>query len=240
VAEQGEFRFEIAGFDPTTLSMERLTAYLPHLVELFGHKNQVHLLRVDHGSATPCMLVDNSAVPSVNRRIVRIKSGGGSRASYRAMDSINELLAEDETSAELKSPHYGIVIEFPGIKQANDPIVGPISEYADVQGELFQIGGRDETISLYIRNDQNLFICTATRDQGRDIAQHLFRSVRVSGMGKWIRTETGRWKLRELVLDRFAQLSKEPLGRSIDQLRAITDNVPGERLDIESDSTEHI
>lgn len=233
--EQGEFRFEIADLEPTTLSMERLSAYLPHLVDLFGHKEHVHLLRVEDGSAVPCILADNRVAPAVHRRLLKIKAGNGSRSAYKAVDALNELLAEDQTSAVLKSPNFGIVIEFPGIKQASQPAVGPILEYADLQGELFQIGGRDETISLYVKDGRNIFICTATREQGRSIAEHLFRTVRVAGMGKWIRTEMGRWKLLELILDRFVPLSMEPLGKSVEALRAITDTIPDERLEVESD-----
>lgn len=236
MSEQGEFRFEIADLEPTTLSMERLSEYLPHLVELFGHKQHVHLMRVDDGSAVPCILADNKYVTPVQQRLLKIKTGSGSRAAYRAVDSLNELLTEDGTSAVLRSPHFGVVIEFPGAKQATDPVVGPISEYTDVQGELFQIGGRDETISLHVRDGRNIFICTASREQGRTIAEHLFRTVRVSGMGKWVRNESGRWKLIELSLDRFTALSMEPLSKSLMSLRNITDGILEERIEIESDT----
>jgi len=235
MAELGEFRFEMADFTPTTLSMERLSAYLPHLVELFGHKDHVHLMRVDEGSAVPCILTDNRYIPAVEKRLLKVKTGFGSRAAYRAVDELNELLAEDRTSATLRAPNFGLVIEFPGIKQATSPIVGPISEYADIQGELFQIGGRDETISLHIRDGRHIFICTASREQGRDISEHLFRTIRVSGMGKWIRNERGKWKLIELFLDRFAPLSAMPLSKSIEALRALSDAIPGERIEVESD-----
>ena len=233
MAEHGEFRFEIANKTPLTLSMARLSAYLPHLVELFGHKEHIHLIRVDEGSAVPCVYTDDQHAPAVHRRLLKIKTGSGSRSAYKAMGELNELLTEDGTSAVLRAPYFSLAIEFPGIKQATETVVGPISEYADVQGELFQIGCRDETISLYIRSGKNVFICAATREQGRRIAEHLFRSVRVYGLGKWVRNESGHWKLLELVLDDFAPLSEVPLSKAIRDLRSLSESIPGERMEVE-------
>lgn len=236
MAEPGEYRFEIADLTPLTLSMSRLKDYLPHLIDLFGHEEHVHLMRVDEGSATPCILTENHVVKSVQKRLLKVKTGIGTLKTYKAVNCLNELLAEDHTSAVLKSPYHGLVIEFPGIKQATEPIVGPISEYSDVQGELFQVGGRDETISLYVRDKRNVFICTATREQGREISEHhLFRQVRLSGTGKWIRNEFGKWKLIELILGRWEPLLHEPLSKSLQSLRTVTESIEGDRIQIESE-----
>lgn len=230
MAEAGEFRFEIDGFTPTTLSMRRLQDYIPHLVEIFGNQDDVHLLRVEDGSATPCIFAKQRVLTRVERRLLAIKTGHGSRKSYRAMDSINELLVEDDTSAVLKSPHFGIVIEFPGNKQSKEPIFGPISETGDLQGELFQVGGRDQTISIYLRSEGEIYICTGTREQGRQISEHLFKSVRVFGDGKWMRGKTGRWKLVSFILKDFRPLSETTLSQAIGSLRDL-----GRRLEVKPD-----
>ena len=141
MAERGAFRFEIADKTALSLSMERLAAYLPYLVELFGHKEHIHLIRIDEGSAAPCVLADDPFAPAVHRRLLRIKSGLGSRSAYRAIDALNELLTEDATSAVLKAPNFGLVLEFPGIKLATEPVVGPISEYTVLQNTN-DTGGR--------------------------------------------------------------------------------------------------
>lgn len=220
MAETGEFRFEIEDLTPMTLSMKRLHDYLPHLVELFGSQDDVHLLRIDEGSAVPCIYPKNRAITRVQQRLLSIKTGHGSGRAYRAVDSLNELLAEDNTSAILKSPS-GVVIEFPGNKASQDPIIGPVSESCELQGELFQVGGRDETISVYIRSENEIFICTATRDQARDISQYLFRSVRVSGEGKWLRRENGRWKLVSFVMSSFKHLDNPGLRNTFAALRQL-------------------
>jgi hypothetical protein len=235
MAEPGEYRFEIADMTPLTLSMSRLDDYIPHLIDLFGHEDNIHLMRVDDGSAVPCILAKNHVVKSVQKRLLKIKTGAGSRKAYQAVECLNDLLAEDHTSAVLKAPYYGLEIVFPGVRQATDPVVGPVSEYCDIQGELIQIGGRDETISLYIKDGRNILICTATREQGRDVSTHLFRQVRVSGTGKWIRNQSGRWRLLELIFGSLVPLQHEPLSTSIQSLRTLSESIEGERIQIESE-----
>jgi hypothetical protein len=235
MAEQGEFRFEIADFTPMSLSMKRLNEYLPPLVDLFGYEDHIHLIRVDDGSAVPCIIAENHIVKTVQQRLLKVKTGAGTRKTYQAVQHINELLAEDRTSAVLRSPYHGLLIDFPGIKLATEPIVGPVQEHTDIQGELIQIGGRDETISLYIRDGRNTFICTATRQQGREISGQLFRQVRINGTGKWVRNELGQWKLIELIFGSFVPLSDELLSHSIQALRAVSDSIEGERFEIESE-----
>jgi hypothetical protein len=235
MAEQGEYRFEIADLTPMLLSMKRLGQYISPLVDLFGYETHVHLIRVDEGSAVPCILAENHIVKGLQQRLLKVKSGDGSRKSFRAVQDLNDLLAEDKTSAVLRSPYHGLVLEFPGIKLATEPLVGPIQEYTEIQGELIQIGGRDDTISLHVREGRDIIICTASRDQGRDISLELFKKVRIGGDGRWIRNELGQWKLMELVYKSHKSISDESLSRSVDALRALADKVEGERFEVESE-----
>ncbi len=221
MAEHGEFRFEIEDLTPLTLSLRRLQDYIPHLVEVFGNEDDIHLLRIDDGSAVPIIHAKSTVVKRVQQRLIKIKSGSGSRKAYRAMEQLNELLAEDNTSAILRSPYLGVLIEFPGKKRAKDPVVGPVAEATEIQGELIQIGGRDETISLYLRSEGDIFICTASREQGRLISEHLFRQVRISGTARWTRSETGRWKLLSFNLASFKRLESGGIVSAVEQIRAL-------------------
>jgi hypothetical protein len=219
MAERGEFRFEIKSGNPLTLSMKRLSAYPPHLVKVFGNEDDIHLLRIDEGSAVPCIFAKDRVVPNVQRRLVSIKAGNAGKEAMRAVDAINDLLSEDQTSATLRSPHFGIVIPFPGANRQVDAIVGPISQESEIQGELVQIGGRDETISMYIRNDTEEQICTASREQGIAFASYLFRQVRVYGDGRWSRDNFGRWRLNSLRVRDIKPLSGQSLVAIVDGIR---------------------
>jgi hypothetical protein len=227
MAERGEYRFEIADLKPTTISMKRLKEYIEQLSELFGNYDDIHLIRVDDGSAVPCILAKERAATRVDKRLLSIKTGYASRKAYRTIDAINDLLSEDNTSAVLRSPyHSNLVIEFPGAKRPKDPPLGPIRQHSEVQGEMIQIGGRDETISVHVRSADQIFICTASRDQGRNFSTHLFRTVRIEGDGKWTRNEYGKWKLVELKIGSVTPLLNEQLSSVVGKLRAIRPSQP--------------
>lgn len=45
-----------------------------------------------------------------------------------------------------------------------------------LEGEVFQIGGKDETIQIYLEDGERTHICTTSREKGREIAaQYLFK-----------------------------------------------------------------
>jgi hypothetical protein len=222
MAERGEYRFEIQDLTPLTFSMGRLKDYIDPLLELFGYENNIHLMRIDEGSAVPCILADASIVTILERRFLAAKTGSGHKKVYRAIEDLNELLAEDHTSAVLVSPFQGNVIEFPGIKRAVDPLIGPITQHDNIQGEIVQIGGRDETISVHVRDDKETHICTTTREMGRELAQHLFQHVRLFGTAKWIRQANGKWKLITFTIEAPAiPLSNSGLKAALQELREL-------------------
>ena len=106
----------------------------------------------------------------------------------------------------------------------------PPANRCEIQGELFQIGGRGETISLYLRNEGKVFICAATRQQGREISEYLFRQVRIHGSGKWIRSEQGKWKLVGFTLFSFSPMENTRIVAAVAAIRKL-----GCALEIKSD-----
>lgn len=114
------------------------------------------------------------------------------------------------------------MIRFPGRERDQDKTAGPVTEATTLDGEVIQIGGRDETISVYLRDQEKIHICTASREQGRVLATHLFEGrVRVSGIGTYVRNGFGEWERRKFVIDSFLPLQTGPLGAVINQLRAL-------------------
>jgi hypothetical protein len=225
-----EYRFVIDVFTPQTLPMARLAEYLSDLAELFSSKEHVHFIGVDEGSADLLQIVDARATSKVDRRLLMIETRSARGALRKAFDDLNDKLYEDNAVGKLVSPS-GRVIKFPGRERDLDKTAGPINEAATIDGEVIQIGGRDETISVYLRSQDRVHICTATREQGRSIAAHLFQGrVRVTGVGTYVRNGFGEWERRRFVMESFTPLDMEPLGAVITQLRSlggpITDPTP--------------
>lgn len=111
-------------------------------------------------------------------------------------------------------------------------IISRVSNDVDLQGELVQVGGRDETISIHIRSDADTYICTGTREQGREISQYLFTPIRVHGEARWMRGTTGSWKLISFTLRSFRPLLNAGIVGAIDALREL-----GRKLEVKPNLT---
>jgi hypothetical protein len=221
MAEFDEYRFVIDVFNPRTLPMARLAEYLGDLAELFSCKPQVHFIGVDEGSARLLQVVHKSATSKVDRRILMVETRSAKGALRKAFDDLNDKLYEDNAVGKLIRPN-GNVLTFPGRDRDQDKTAGPVIEATTLDGEVIQIGGRDETISVYLRDRDKTHICTASREQGRGIAHYLFQGiVRVSGTGTYVRNGFGEWERRRFVMESFVPLQIDPLGAVINQLRSL-------------------
>lgn len=221
MAEFAEYRFVIDVFTPRTLPMARLAEYLTDLAELFSQKSQVHFIGVDEGSANLLQIVEKAAAPKVERRLLMIEQRVAKGTLRKAFDDLNDRLYEDNAIGQLIPPS-GKVIKFPGRERDMDKTAGPITESTTLDGEVIQIGGRDETISVYLRDSDKIHICTASREQGRSIARYLFEGkIRATGTGTYVRNGFGEWERRRFVIESFTPLQVDPLGAVISQLRSL-------------------
>jgi hypothetical protein len=155
MAEYGEFILEIDAFTPQTLSMKRLQEYMGDLVNLFANESSVHFRRVEEGSAKPVVFVDPPAVMRVERRLLGIKTGGGSARAMKAFRDLNNKLGEDGAVAKLYSKQ-GEILYFPGRELETSPEIGPIREPGTLEVEVIGVAGRDETIQIYLREGERI------------------------------------------------------------------------------------
>jgi hypothetical protein len=221
MAKLGEYTFQIDVFTPLTLPMKRLHEYIGDLINLFGNEGHVHFLRVDEGSASPVIYVDPTAVVPVERRLLAVRTGSGSIRATRSFAAINDKLLEDNATGNLHS-RQGQLLYFPGREQGASPEIGPITEPGTLEGEVFGVAGRDETIQIYLRQGEKIHTCTGSKEQARALAQYLFEGkVRVFGEGRWKRTKHGNWELDFFFVDSFVVLKTDGLSEVVKRLRTI-------------------
>jgi hypothetical protein len=170
-------------------------------------------------------IVDDIAFQKVQKQVLAIRNGSASQRAMSSYRSIDERLADDGTTAVLRAP-YGTVIQFPGKLKPVSEDLGPVIEPGTIDGEIIQIGGRDETISVYLREKQEISICTTTREMGRRLALLIFQPVRVHGQATWIRANN-RWKRVHFTIESWNELTEQSLDSVIQQLR----NVPTPNID---------
>lgn len=226
MAERDEFLFEI-DVPARTLPMSRLAEYVKDLATMLGQEDHVHLIEIRESSTVLVPFVDDIAFQKVQKQVIAIRNGSAPQKAMTTYEAVNRRLSDDSASAVLRGA-YGAVVQFPG--NTNTPVsedLGPVVEPDSIDGEIIQIGGRDETISVYIREKHYTpVICTTTRDKGRSLAQLIFQQVRVTGQATWIRANN-KWKRTQFHIDSWAPLIERSLESTIEQLR----NVPTPNID---------
>ena len=114
-----------------------------------------------------------------------------------------------------------MLIEFPGRTRAVERNIGPVEQAGTLDGEIIQIGGRDESINVHLRAGDDVVHCIATKAVARRLAHHIFGPpVRLSGVGMWSRSESGKWAVRSFTIRDFETLDQTPLPKLFENLRA--------------------
>lgn len=99
-----EYSFRILGPSPDTLPMSRLAVYLAELARLMGNQDGVHLERIDSGSVAIVMSAGQADIPFISPRIRGAAMGDAAGDGSGPWRKINEYLAEDGWSAEMRLP----------------------------------------------------------------------------------------------------------------------------------------
>ena len=217
----GEESYElyIDAFTPANIPMARLAEYMASFAELLGHQDYVHFGKLKSGSLTVAARVDEVARPKVTRRLEEIRLGGEVPESARkAWKDIDDKLAADNAVGRVQCGG-GRLIEFPGRNRPIEQRLGPIVQPGSLDGEVFQIGGKDASINVHLNAGGLTYHCVTTRAIARRLAPHIFAPIRVLGKGTWARLESGGWLLKRFEISDFEPLDETPLSMLFEGLR---------------------
>jgi hypothetical protein len=227
----GEYQFLIAdGYSPATLPLERLAQYLVEFARLLGEGDHIHFQTIEEGSVRLKVSVDEPAQPIVRERVRAIRDGGGPRDARKAYDALDELLRKDNATGELAGDDGAIIIAFPGAKRPEPLVFGPFRQDCTLDGQIFRIGGKDETKHVHIRDGAAEFTdLVASEAVALRLRHYLFGAVlRFHGEGAWFRHGDGSWELRGFRINDFEELEDRPLSDVIASLRAVKGSTWGE------------
>ncbi len=218
------YRFTIDAYTPETLPMARLAEYISDLADLFGHKENVHFLKLEKGSAVPVIGVDFPTAPKVRERLHLVRNSEGPPEALRAYHEIDKRLAQDNATGgirESRAKHE--LIAFPGRDRKRSLIYGPFNQPGTIYGELIKVGGEQDIVPVHIEEARGrVHICQANRAMARKVAQHLFGPpLRLHGQGRWERDEAGNWQMRRFTIESFEVLDNAALSKVVQKLRAI-------------------
>lgn len=227
-----ELRFKIEGkiedvdFTPTTLPMARLAEYIADLSVLLGHKESVHLIKVEEGSATPLVYYDALEEARIFNRVRGAAEGAGDPDAVEAFQKIDRRLKRDNGFGRLVNGSAELA-EFPGVRQPQPDKYPKIRERGTIVGKLIRVGGRGDTIPIWIdRADNKTFYCETNESLSRQLSEFYLKLVRVHGMGTYIRNENEEWEQTKFTIQSFdpTPVVDESIIATFDKLRAIEDN----------------
>jgi hypothetical protein len=225
-----EYSFRILGTSPETLPMSRLAVYLAELARLMGNQEGVHLARIDAGSVAIVMSAEQADIPLISPRIRGAAMGDIASEVAGPWRKINEYLAEDGWSAEMRLPRSAEIISFPGkAKVAKE--IRSINQQTSVQGRLIRLEGAGDIVKVGLHIDGNLsarISLDATKAQ--ELAPFFHRSVRLSGDGRWRRSDDGKWSLESLIANSFELLADSDIKLTLHELTEIIPPGSGGRV----------
>ena len=100
----------------------------------------------------------------------------------------------------------------------------PVREAGELVGEVRRVGGLDETGPIWLRRaDQEIFYCEASEQIARALGPFIYKTIRVFGIGKWVRNRDGKWKLEKFHIRSFdpKPLSDASFAETLGSLRAL-------------------
>lgn len=207
-------------FKPETIPMARLADYMATFAELLGHEEHVHFSTLRSGSLNLAAQVDDVARRKVDKRVDDACYGQGSHAARKALKELDDKLAEDNAVGGVMRGKAKL-FEFPGRTRYVEEKLGPIQQPGALDGEVIQIGGRDETINVHLKAGEQVLHCVTSKAIARRLAPHIFGvPVRLRGSGTWARMESGEWILKKFEISDFSTLDETSLSKLFDGLRA--------------------
>jgi hypothetical protein len=200
----------IDAFSPRTLPMSRLADYLKPFSVMLGSEANVHFDRVGEGSAALNAYVDQPAAPKVQERIHAVASGTAPKSAMKAFSEIDDLMAKDNAIGHVALGKQSVIV-FPGRLRAAHETIGPVRRTTSVEGQVYSIGGKDDTINVHLQNGDDEIRCVVSVAMARDLGKHLRGSkVRLFGSGLYFRVD-GVWQRKSFTATDFVPLNESPL-----------------------------
>lgn len=219
-----QHRLRIDVFTPETLPMERLAEYMLQFARLLGEPERVHFVHVEPGSSVLLAHVEEIAVPKVDRRLAEAARGQGDPVALKALEHLDDMLANDNAIGQLLDESGAEIIAFPGRNRPKPIEYGPFREEGVLEGVVIKVGGMGETVPVWLQDTSRAepYKCRARRPVAKRLAKHYDSGlIRVFGTGSWVRLGTGAWLMRSFEIKSFELLDDAPLIDVIKQLHSV-------------------
>lgn len=208
---------------PEAIPTDRLDGYKRSLAAMLGYEDAVHYRELETGILHLVASIDEEKSRNVATRLAKVACGKGDGLAAKAYSRIVKMLAEDRASGFIYEgdEENAKIIAFPLERKPRQKPIGPIDSDDPLDGILIRIGGYGRLARLQLQDGRTRHAGIETeRDNARQIAKHLYKPVRLFGIGQWLRDQDGKWVLQKFRMDSFCELEDDDPEEIIDRLRA--------------------
>jgi hypothetical protein len=174
-------------------------------------------------------LIEREAVPKVRTRINSVRNRTAPEDAINAYQRTDKRLQEDNAIGVLEAVEDAgqstVVIEFPGRERRLAERFDSIPQPGSLDGLLIRVGGRDQTVPVYLQEQEEIHHCTSDRPLAKRLCPYLFEIIRVHGVGKWNMDTFGNWSMEEFRISDFERLDTISLSQSVARLRDIKSDI---------------
>ena len=140
--------------------------------------------------------IANGHYADVAKDLAAVADGTAPKTRRQAMQTINGMLGEDETSATLSTTEGAEIIAFPGMSV---PVTVRTKAQVALLGELYQISGSSNKACASVRIQTAAYgavFCQTPFTKAKELSKFLFEHIKVSGRGVWKRSALDGWRRR--------------------------------------------
>jgi hypothetical protein len=187
---------------------------------MLGSEANVHFQAVTPGSACCRAIIDPTAAPKIRERAEAIVLGTAPKSAMKAHAEIDDLLALDNAIGSVVIGNDK-AIEFPGRRRATREKFGPVRRATTIEGQIFSIGGKDDTINVQLRDKGEVYRCEVSIELARKLAtRFLLGKVRLFGHGEWFRVDS-KWTMASFTATDFETMDERSLHDTLASVRDI-------------------
>jgi hypothetical protein len=215
-----EISLVIDAFTPDTLPMARLAAYMREFAILLGSEERVHFKKIKKSSACIVAFPDEQSAPKVKSRLEEVVAKTAPKPALKARQDLDDLMADDNAIGYIKEDGTE-VIRFPGRLRPAQERIGPVRRAASVEGQIYQIGGKDETVNVHLRGREGDIRAEVSIELARKLAPHLLLGrIRMFGEGDWYRVN-GKWERHNFTAVSFTPLENHSITDAIREVQEL-------------------
>ena len=203
--------------------MERLAEYMLQFAKLLGEPERVHFVDVEPGSAVLRARIEEVAAPKVEQRLADASRGQGDPVALKALQALDDMLANDNAVGQVLDESGAEVIAFQGRNRPSHWSTDRSGRMACSKALSSRLAATASVLRSGCKTTSRSTSTAHPPVPGSRLGKHsTARWSAFRARGNWMRLATGAWLMRSFDIKDFEILDDAPLADVIGRLQGVT------------------